>query len=69
MLSQQLEHSYQLKLMTAQKEIEEEKERMRKREKDMETSLFDQRQGLLEEMSKLKAREEELQRQVELNRR
>ena len=55
--------------MAAQKEIEEEKERMRMREKEMETSLFDQRQSLLEEMSGLKAREEELQRQVEINRR
>ena len=56
-----------MKLMAAQQEIEEEKERVRKREKEMEASLFEQRQALLEEMSSLKIREEEIRKQAELN--
>lgn len=56
-----------MKLMAAQQEIEEEKERMRKREKEMEAGLFEQRQALLEEMSSLKMREEEIRKQAELN--
>ena len=56
-----------MKLMAAQQEMEEEKERVRKREKEMEAGLFEQRQALLEEMSSLKIREEEIRKQAELN--
>ena len=49
--------------------LEEERERLKRREADMEGSLYSQRQALLGEMECVRARERELKRQTELGKR
>ena len=47
--------------------LEEERERLRRKEADAEQCLYSQRQGLLGEMETLRLRENELKRQSELD--
>lgn len=56
-------------LNTFTKELESEKKRLHRKETEIEKSLFNQRQALLNEMQSLKFKESELQRQSELDRR
>lgn len=65
----QLEQQYREKMCTGKRGLEEEKERLKRREVEMEANLFTQRQTLLKEMEVLKLREREIKRQSELNKR
>ena len=64
-----MEEHYRSKLGMAKKSLEEEKERLKRREAKIEESLYSQRQAVLNEIELLKTREMELKRQTELNRR
>lgn len=66
---EQLEQQYSDKVASSAKVLEEERGRLRRRESEMEGSLFSQRQALLEEMEALKMRERELKKEAELNKR
>ena len=68
-ISLQLEQQYSDKVASSAKVLEEERGRLRRRESEMEGSLFSQRQALLEEMEALKMRERELKKEAELNKR
>ena len=64
-----MEHKYRERLTSSTRTIEEERERLRRRETDIEQGLYNQRQSLLIEMESLKLRENELSRQSELDKR
>ncbi|XP_011403326.1 PREDICTED: oral-facial-digital syndrome 1 protein homolog [Amphimedon queenslandica] len=66
---EQLELKYRERLTSSTRTVEEERERLRRRETDIEQGLYNQRQTLLIEMESLKLRENELTRQSELDRR
>ena len=65
----QLDLKYRERLTSSTRTVEEERERLRRRETDIEQGLYNQRQTLLIEMEGLKLRENELTRQSELDRR
>lgn len=65
----QLEAQYKQKMAQNKRNIENEKERLKRREIELEEGLFTQRQLLLEEMEMVKMRENELKRQTEINKR
>lgn len=64
-----MEFSYREKLLQSNRTLSEERERLRRRETDLEAGLFARRQALLEEMEVVKMREAELQHQMETNKR
>lgn len=65
----QLEAQYKQKIALNKRSIEDEKDRLKRREVELEEGLFTQRQLLLEEMEMVKMRENELKRQTEINKR
>jgi oral-facial-digital syndrome 1 protein len=63
----QLDRDYQNKLSLVTKEIDSDKEKLKKKEAEMEQMLFIQRQNLLNEMESLKLRESKLLKQAEFD--